>query len=172
MKPTACDGCGAVFGPGDGPTHPYIESSPACWAAFGAVVAREFADPTWFAVHQLTVDSYAVQHPGRPSPRSLRSVGLHLIGLFTVLEVGLEPHQATKAIQSAARDRSRFDWLEPPADRGSITVADVIRAGSAAEHARVVRDWAESTWRAWSPHHATIRTWARVSSLPRRPGPP
>jgi hypothetical protein len=39
-------------------------------------------------VHRLTVDTYAVQHPGRPTPQTIQSVTVHLISLSCVLERG------------------------------------------------------------------------------------
>ena len=32
-----------------------MESSPACWAAYGEVLAREYSDPAYFQVHRLSV---------------------------------------------------------------------------------------------------------------------
>ena len=45
----ACPGCGALLPVENGPTHPYMRSSPACWARYGEVLAREFGDPAYFA---------------------------------------------------------------------------------------------------------------------------
>lgn len=143
-----------------------MESSPGCWACFGEVLAREYSDIRYAQVHRLTVDAYAVQHPGRPSPQSIQSVALHLIGLYTILEKRSEMHRATEIMQEAAKDKERFEWLEPPSSMGKLTVADVNRADSAQEHARLVRAWAESTWLAWSDHHQRIRTWlAKAAKL-------
>ena len=64
----ACTGCGALVPDTPGPTHRYIGASPQCWALFGEVLAREYSDFRYASVHQLTVDSYAAQHPGTPSP--------------------------------------------------------------------------------------------------------
>ena len=63
-------------------------------------------------------------------------------------------------MQQAAKGKAAFRWLEPPPDRGRITAAEVHRAGSAREHAEVVRTWAEAVWSAWAVHHATVRAWA------------
>ena len=83
----SCPGCAIVLPEIEGPTHAYIESSPACWAKYGEVLAREYADPDLFAkVHRMSVDAYAVQHPGRPSPQSIQSVAVHLISLCTMIE--------------------------------------------------------------------------------------
>ncbi len=49
-----CPGCGALLPAEAGPTHPYIRAWPACWARYGEVLAREFGDPDYFRLHQLT----------------------------------------------------------------------------------------------------------------------
>ncbi len=163
MAAVACVGCGAVFEEGDGPTHRYLESSPGCWASYGEVLAREYSDfPAYGALHRLTVDTYAVQHPGRPSPQCIQSVALHLMSLCLVLERDIEPRRATEFLQTAAQHKGRFTWLTPPESLGSITVKDVHRAESAAEHVKLVRAWAESAWSSWSSHHATIHAWLRA----------
>lgn len=154
-----CMGCGGSFADSVGPTHRYLESSPGCWAVFGEVLAREYSEPAYLRVHRLTVDAYAVQHPGQPSPQCIQSVAVHLISLCLVLEHGIEMARATSAIQAAVEHKERYIWLTPPPSLGSITVADIHRAQDAAEHEKLVRAWAESAWTAWSPHHATIQNW-------------
>ena len=172
----ACIGCGAAFPRLDGPTHRYMESSPGCWAAFGEVLALEYREPAYAGTHRLSVDAYAVQHPGRPSRQSIQSVALHLIGLCLVLERGLDLAESTDALQAAARSKSQFVWLPPPALRGETTVADVLAAANAREHVERVRAWAASAWIAWAPHHARVRSWlpapwrAQAAGVRPRPG--
>ena len=156
-----------MFPASAGPVHRYMESSPGCWAVYGEVLAREYGDAAYFSVHHLTVDAYAAQHPGQPSPQSIQSVAVHLVSLCLTFEHALPAELATAAMLAAAKGKAAFRWLEPPADRGRITAADVHRAGSAKEHARTVRAWAENVWAAWSMHHDTIRTWT-ASWQPRR----
>lgn len=155
----ACVGCGALFPDTDGPTHRYMESSPGCWACFGEVLAREYSDYRYARVHRLTVDAYAVQHPGRPSPQSVQSVALHLMSLCAILEEDVEHRTATAMLKRASAQKDLFHWLEPPSSTGRVTVLDVRRASDPDEHAAVVREWAESAWSAWSHHHASVRTW-------------
>ena len=155
-----CPWCGALFPDTGGATHRYIESSPGCWAAYGEVLAREYADPTLFArVHRRTVDTYAVQHPGQPSPQSIQSVALHLVSLCLVLEHGATPHEARVALQEGTHTKARYVWLSPPPSLGAITVADVCLATAPAAHEEAVRRWAGAVWSAWSPHHAAVRAW-------------
>lgn len=40
-----CPGCGLMTAVQDGPTHPYVVSSPGCWAIYGEVLAREYQNP-------------------------------------------------------------------------------------------------------------------------------
>lgn len=154
-----CKGCGGLFEDVAGPTHRYLESSPGCWAAYGEVLAREYTDSRYYDIHRLTVDAYAVQHPGQPSPQSIQSVAIHLISLCLILEHGVDLQRATQAMQILAKDKGRFVWLSPPASLGAVTVAKVRAATNIEEHREQVRAWASSAWEAWSAHHATIRAW-------------
>ncbi len=156
---TACPGCGGLFPTVEGPVHRYLESSPGCWRAYGLVLAREYSDPAHGALHRLTVDSYAVQHPGHPSRQSIQSVALHLMALCLVLERGQSPEHVSRALAHLAHHDDRYTWLTPPASMGEVTVADLVPATSPAEHLRRVRAWAESAWRAWAQHHDTVRAW-------------
>jgi hypothetical protein len=161
---TPCSGCGALFPSIEGPTHRYLESSPGCWAAYGEVLAREYSDPKYMAVHRLTVDTYSVQHPGRPSPQTTQSVAVHLIGLYATLQLQLRPRMVTAAIRRAA-DHQRFHWLPPPLHLGEFTVADVLPAQSPEQHANVVLRWAASAWAAWSHYHSQVKAWALAGGL-------
>lgn len=156
---SACPGCGGLFPEIDGPTHRYMEASPGCWACFGAVLAREYSDLAYHAVHRLTVDAYALQHPGQPAAQTIRSVALHAISLCAIFERSVGLSEATQVIRQAATQKERFEWLQPPASMGALTIADVHRAEDAVEHARLARQWAESVWAAWSVHHARFRQW-------------
>lgn len=161
-KRIPCPGCGASFLDVEGSTHRYMESSPGCWAAFGEVLAREYSDPAYFDVHRLTVDAYAVQHPGRPSPQSIKSVGIHLVRLCLLLEHGLDVHRVNKAMPAINRTKEQFVWLTPPPSLGAVTVTDVREAKTAEEHKQAVWSWAQAAWSAWSPHYATVRSWLTV----------
>jgi hypothetical protein len=158
----ACPGCGLVLPDRDGPVHPYLGCSPPCWALYGEVLARDYGNPAYFRVHQLTVDAYAVQHPGVPERRTIQSLALHLITLCLVIERGADPDDGPALHRRLAKGPG-FRWLEPPRPLGRVTVADVHRAASAAEHERRVRTWAADVWAAWEPHHATIRDWIERS---------
>jgi hypothetical protein len=156
----SCIGCGGLVPDTDGPTHRYLEASPGCWELYGEVLSREYSDAAFGALHRLTVDSYAVQHPGRPSPQTIQSVCLHLISLHLVVERRLAPAYATRVLAEAARTKDRFSWLVPPPARGAVTVLDVAETSGPMEHLEKVRAWADAAWSAWAEHHGTVREWA------------
>jgi len=159
MKIVPCVGCGGLFLDSDGPTHRDMESSSGCWRVYGEVLAREYSNPAYFAIHRLTVDSYAAQHPGHSSPQSIKSVGFHLIRLCLLLEHGLEEARMDEAMTFVIKAKERFTWLTPPSSLGSLTVADVHKAETAEQHKQLVRSWARSVWMSWSPCHPIIHSW-------------
>ena len=155
-----CPGCGARFLPQVvDETHEYIGASPACWAAFGEVLAREFGDITFGRVHRNSVDVYAVQHPGHDDRRQRQSVALHLVGICHWLEHDVEFQRLNAITQRLASEDRPWPWLDPPTAY-AMTVVDLLEARDGVEHARLVRRWAETTWVAWSAHHDVVRGWA------------
>jgi len=136
-----------------------MTSTPGCWQAYGEVLAREYSDPAYARLHRLTVDTYAVQHPGQPNPQAIQSVAGHLISLCLVLEHGKSMAEATKALGLVAKRKGHYVRLDPPASMGAVTVADVQAAQSVEAHLALVQKWAESAWSAWAPHHDRVRLW-------------
>lgn len=161
MNITICPGCSAELPAHDGPVHRYIESSAACWARYGELLAREYEDAAYMRAHRLTVDAYAVQHPGKPSTQAIRSVAVHLISMHAVLELGLSSNEATSLIKVCA-DEGEFNWLAPPRGAYRLNVLHPLAARTASEHVVAVREWAECAWEAWAPHHAQVRAWTAL----------
>jgi hypothetical protein len=125
---------------------------------YGELLVREFGELRNPAIHRLSVDAYAVQHPGGvPERRAIRSVAVHLMSLCLVLERGFTFEATTRRLGGLV-DRARPDWLEPPVPNGTLTVEHPL-AAPPAEHATRVREWAEDVWRAWQAHHPTVDAW-------------
>ena len=162
MAEHPCPGCRLSLPIHDGPTHPYIGASPACWALFGDVLAREFSDFRYGRIHGTTVDAYAVQHPGVPERRSTRSVALHLIRLLLVIEQEEKQERATQMMARVARSHVAFEWLDPPVPNGTKTIADVKSVDGPDEHVAVVQEWAAGLWGSWSRYHMIVKGWLRA----------
>ena len=154
-----CQGCGGLFGPVAGTTHAYMLSSPACYAAFCTLLAAEYATPELMAVHRLTVDTYAVQHPGLATDRrAVQSVGLHLARLMLQLTRPRPPAETNAMMLDFSKRKATLKALDPPASF-AMTVANVAAYAGTPAHSAQVRAWAAATWYDWSPAHDYIKHW-------------
>ena len=114
-----CPGCGTRFLPQAlDETHPYIGASPACWATFGEVLAREFGDVTFGRRPSPHRGRVRRQHPGHDERRERQSVALHLVGLCHWLEHDLEMDQLNAITQRLANADRQWPWLDPPQSYG------------------------------------------------------
>jgi len=159
--PVACIGCGAMvpdLPEQYGPAHQYIGASPGCWHIYGKVSTKEFIT---INIRGLLVDTYMVQHPGLPSRQSIQSVARHLLGLYWTLERDLPFDKAKRAMSRAPVDT--FSWLDPPSSVGPLTIMDIAQISDEKAAVDLIRQWATTTWEAWSQHQQTIRNWAVLS---------
>jgi hypothetical protein len=143
-----CTRCGAVVSGG----------TAGCLRLFQEVLALEYTDPAYGAVHLLTVDAYALQHSEDHGPRSN---AFHLIRLCMMLEYGDDTRigHGSRWWQASVGGKREIPFLEPPADRGALTIADVHGAAGPEEHAERVHRWARSVWEAWGIYHEWVRQW-------------
>jgi hypothetical protein len=138
-----------------------MTSSPGCWAAFGGVLAAEFATPDLMPFHRLGVDAYAVQHPGDPNDRrAVQSVGLHLARLWRQLEWPTPPAETNAVMTGFSARKATLVHLPAP-KKFTMTVADVARYAGTSVHGEKVAAWARTAWADWSAHHAYIKAWAQ-----------
>ena len=109
----------------------------------------------------LTVDAYAVTHPGVPGPQSTPSVWIHLVTLCAVIEQGWGVEQAVRLRRVGADAFDRWPWLDRPESMGAVTAVDVGRAVDAGDEAGgrdLVEGWIDAAWGAWSAHHPAVRS--------------
>ena len=153
-----CYGCGALVKDLPGKPHKYIGAVAGCWEIYGEILAKEYGEYGYPQLtHRLTVDTYAVQHPGEPNRQAIQSVNGHLVSLYLVLERHFSGQQATEALATVLNHADRFVWFEPPQPNGQITVIDVVHATNFEAHRKLVEQWATDVWAAWASYHDTIR---------------
>jgi hypothetical protein len=156
---STCPGCGLELPVFDGPAHEYIGASPACWALYGELLARDYGEYGMPDEHKFIVDAYATQHPGKDERRARQSVAVHLIRLCLMLERGRDVGHATRMISKATNSGLELKWFEPITPLGTITAQDVLAAEDFDAHVAKAREWAEDQWQAWSAQQQTIREW-------------
>jgi uncharacterized protein DUF5946 len=153
-----CPGCGLALPDVDGPTDPYAGASPACWAMFSEVCARDYGEYRYPDVHRLIVDAYMAQHPGYATPAGRRSVAVHLVALCCTFEEGMANKDVLRVLSAGVfPDKRDTPALEPVPPPGPITIAHVHAATSLEEHVARARGFARAVWEAWTPHHPRIR---------------
>jgi hypothetical protein len=152
-----CFSCRGIVPVVIGPVHPYMKSSAGCWKLYGDILAKEYSlenyDPL---MHRITVDTYAIQHPGEPERRSINSVNLHLIRLYLVLQNqidGSEANEIMKRMSENTKLKENFVWLEPPSFENTITVVDVWKASDLESHVKTVLEWGHSVLKRWTEKH-------------------
>lgn len=136
-----------------------MEGSAACFELFNQLLAYEYSDPTLQQTHRLTVDTYAVQHPGTEKTRQqIQSVGLHLARLGLQLDAPRSPVETNQVMLGLGEFKHTLGYLPPP-EQFNMTVADVAPFAGSKRHSEMVKEWASATWNDWSDHHSYIRNW-------------
>ena len=158
---SACFSCGGSFDDTpDGPVHAYMHSSPGCWVSYGQLLEHEYSEPALFAsCHRLTVDAYALQHPGSPGDlRAVQPVWLPATSLWLIFRDEADHEFATNALKAlTGRTPTRLP-VAPP--RFSMTHADIVER-PLLEHSRCVAEWARAALREWSELHGEIARLAK-----------
>lgn len=114
-------------------------------------------------MHNLVVDTYAMQHPEEYG-RSAKSYVAHL----TALCCSMEAAGNTALYWTIPRWLDGRSTLERPHDlpfRGSITVADVHNPEREEEYPELVRRWAMDVWQAYAAYHGMARDWLEAVRL-------
>ncbi len=147
---TACDGCRLAL-PG---------GTAACQTIFEEEMARQYSDFRYARRHRMAVDAYALQHPDQYCA-SAKSLAAHLTGLCAAFEYPGHP-SLLSMLQRWLSQRPSLQKPELPADRGALTIGDVLRAVDPQVHARTIERWARATWEAHETLHPLAREWIRM----------
>jgi hypothetical protein len=146
MEPVPCSSCGARLG---GPAE--------CQAAFEQLSARAWTDPRRGAVHNVVVDTFAMQH-SEAYGKSAKSYAAHLTALCCAMEAAGDQQlywRIARWLDGAAK-------IERPSDlafRGRLTIADVLSPEREEDYPALVRRWSADVWNAFAPQHAVARHW-------------
>lgn len=156
LPASVCPGCGLNMPERKSASYDgYYNTSPECWIVYTEVLEAEYSNAFLFGrIHQLTVDSYAMQHAGGKHPD--KSVVVHLCGLHLVLERGLQPTSVPSLLQKLATRTRDWPHFEPPAEKLSLTVCDIALTGNVEDHIKLVREWSSAVWEMWGQHHSAV----------------
>jgi len=133
-----------------------VGGAEACQKLFEAVLGQEHASMADGTVYLMIIDCYALQHPELRRPRSN---AFHLLRLGWIILRADNPKigKTDSDFRRYAHDLRCFPSLEPPLNRGTLTIADVAAAQDDEERKTIIYAWADAVWLAWSDHHAWVR---------------
>lgn len=150
-----CAGCG-FDAAHDGPVHAYMSFSPACWARYGEVLAREYGDAAYWRGHRLLTDAVCAQHSTGEDRRARQSLHIHLAALMMFFEDDAPEAEIVGFLRSAARN-FEFDALKMPAANHRVSITGIHGAADAAQHISAVKRYARGVFDAWQVHHGVFR---------------
>jgi hypothetical protein len=145
----ACAGCGWTVHGG----------TAGCRARFEALLARDFADSRFFAVHRTFVDCYSLQHPDDYCV-SAKSLAAHLVGLAQIIDGAAGAATGSPELRRWLDGNRALEKPPLPTDRGAITLGDIEGIEDPAEWREAVRGWVQSIWSAYGDLHGVARNWA------------
>lgn len=108
-----------------------------------------------FFIHQVAADAYALQYA--TADMKPIAIAFALIGLCLVLERGKTGREAQLAHMRYATPRKIWPHFHLPHDRGSVTIADVLKEKPGDARDRAILRWALSVWQAWESAHNEVR---------------
>jgi len=109
-------------------------------------------DPTF--IHQYIVDAYAAQYPDE-STKPI-TLAFALIGLYLHNEKHFSGREVQRAHIKLAKRKRVWPQFKYPAERGTITVFDVVKARPGRSRDRAINAWSRSVWEAWKELHTTV----------------
>ena len=105
-------------------------------------------------MHQYVVDAYGAQ-TASASDKPIRLV-FALIGLYLHVELGCSGKQVQRIHAKLAQRKPPLPQISIPASRGTVSIADVLKAQPGPERDRKIEDWCKSIWAAYDHNRSTI----------------
>ena len=153
----ACPGCGLRLPElRDEAPKPQVNASAECQRLCHVLSLYTLSHGDPFFIHQVAVDAYAAQHAG-PASKTI-TVAFALVGLCLLLERGYTGKAVQQAHMRFANRSKQWPSFDPPAHKGNVTVADVLRVVPGSERDTAILRSAASVWTAWEQAHPAVRS--------------
>ena len=120
-------------------------------------------------IHQYVVDAWAAQHAGADSKPIMLTFAL--MGLYLHLERNFTGKQVQRAHMEVANRTRVYPPLVLPADRGTMTAADVLAAPPGPERDSAIEAWCASVWAAHHENRSAIIEWLERNGIRASPAP-
>lgn len=148
MPKTVCPGCGVELQSSVLTLDVRYNASCACLNLFNELTAFTLVNAGKDFIHQISLDAYTAQHTG-PKIKPI-GISFALIGLYLAFERGYTGRQVQLAHMALAKTRRDWPRFEPPKAKAEITVADVVKGLTAANHRERISAWGKAVWKTWA----------------------
>jgi hypothetical protein len=115
-------------------------------------------------IHQHVVDAYTAQCASESSKPI--AVAFALIGLYLAVEENRSGKHVQRTHMKLAKKRRDWPRFALPAQRGAITVSDVLATPAGERRDDMIRQWCASVWAAWADSHAEVGALLRDTLRP------
>ena len=105
-------------------------------------------------IHQHVVDAYTAQTADDSSKPI--AVTFALIGLYLYVEKGFTGKQVQHRHVQLAKRKQEWLKLPVPAQRGAITVREVLAIPAGTGRDEMIREWCVSVWDSWNQSRPKI----------------
>jgi hypothetical protein len=111
-------------------------------------------------IHQHVVDAYAAQN----ADENTKPIALTfaLAGLYLFIEKNYSGRQVQVAHTRMAKDKKAWPEIGLPAQRGEVTISDVLMIPPGAERDLMIKKWCQSVWKAYDDSHGTIVSFVKT----------
>lgn len=110
-------------------------------------------DPHYF-IHQLAVDAYTAQHADEHAKPV--AITFALAGLYLVVEKGYTGKEAQLAHMAMAKKKKDWPVFDLPAERGHITIQDVLSHEPGTDRDDMIHAWCKEVWRCYASQLAKL----------------
>jgi hypothetical protein len=154
LNKSICPGCGLELKSDNQALDKHYNASCACRQLYDELSSFTLSIRDNYFIHQLVVDTYAAQHSGlnvKPI-----TTAFSLIGLYLTFERGYTGKEVQRAHMILGKAHRQWPLINPPKERASLTVLDVVRGLTGENYRERLDAWGKSVWLLWSPQHENI----------------
>lgn len=110
-------------------------------------------------IHQYVVDAFALEYADEETKNI--KVTFALIGVYLHIEKNFTGKQVQNAHVKLGKNRRNWPKFVLPLERGNISVSNVITCPEGFKRDRIIYEWCESIWQAYSHCHEEVRNLVR-----------
>ena len=122
--------------------------------AFHELTYYTLAHPDPSFIHQYIVDAFTAQQADEKTKPVALSFAL--VGLYLHIEMNYSGREVQKAHMRMAKNKKTWPAFDVPAEKGTVTVFDVLRAEAGKKRDQAIADWSRSVWNAWKASHGKV----------------